>query len=411
MTTAAPPAPPSPPALGQTAHRAAMTALVLGGFAIGTTEFVTMGLLPEIAEGIGVSIPEAGHTISAYAIGVVVGAPTIAVLGTRVPRRAMLVALMAAFVVGNTLSALATSYPVLFGARMLAGLPHGAFFAVASIVAVDLAAPGRGGRAVSQIMLGIPFATVVGVPVSTWMGQELGWRSAYWGVTAVGLVTAVLVLLTLPYFAPEEGASVRTELRAFRSLQVWLTLLVGAIGFGGMFSMYSYISPMLREETGVSASTVPLYLLVFGVAGVIGTIAGGRLADRSVLRTVAGSALSLAVALLLVALSAGSVALVACAVFLASASASVFVLSLQLRLMAVAGSARTLGAAGNHAALNTANALGAWLGGLVVAAGYGWRAPSAVGALLATAGLLVLGVSLLAHRRDTRAQVVPRTAG
>ena len=411
MTTAAPPAPPSPPALGPTAHRAAMTALVLGGFAIGTTEFVTMGLLPEIADGIGVSIPEAGHTISAYAIGVVVGAPTIAVLGTRVPRRAMLVALMAAFVVGNTLSALATSYPVLFGARMLAGLPHGAFFAVASIVAVDLAAPGRGGRAVSQIMLGIPFATVVGVPVSTWMGQELGWRSAYWGVTAVGLVTAVLVLLTLPYFAPEEGASVRTELRAFRSLQVWLTLLVGAIGFGGMFSMYSYISPMLREETGVSASTVPLYLLVFGVAGVIGTIAGGRLADRSVLRTVAGSALSLAVALLLVALSAGSVALVACAVFLASASASVFVLSLQLRLMAVAGSARTLGAAGNHAALNTANALGAWLGGLVVAAGYGWRAPSAVGALLATAGLLVLGVSLLAHRRDTRAQVAPRTAG
>ena len=388
-----------------------MTALVLGGFAIGTTEFVTMGLLPEIAEGIGVSIPEAGHTISAYAIGVVVGAPTIAVLGTRVPRRAMLVALMAAFVVGNTLSALATSYPVLFGARMLAGLPHGAFFAVASIVAVDLAAPGRGGRAVSQIMLGIPFATVVGVPVSTWMGQELGWRSAYWGVTAVGLVTAVLVLLTLPYFAPEEGASVRTELRAFRSLQVWLTLLVGAIGFGGMFSMYSYISPMLREETGVNASTVPLYLLVFGVAGVIGTIAGGRLADRSVLRTVAGSALSLAVALLLVALSAGSVVLVACAVFLASASASVFVLSLQLRLMAVAGSARTLGAAGNHAALNTANALGAWLGGLVVAAGYGWRAPSAVGALLATAGLLVLGLSLLAHRRDTRAQVAARTAG
>nr|WP_252975805.1 MFS transporter [Janibacter melonis] len=411
MTTAAPPAPPSPPALGQQPH----------GDELGRPDGEAaedegghrgaVGGLPEIAEGIGVSIPEAGHTISAYAIGVVVGAPTIAVLGTRVPRRAMLVALMAAFVVGNTLSALATSYPVLFGARMLAGLPHGAFFAVASIVAVDLAAPGRGGRAVSQIMLGIPFATVVGVPVSTWMGQELGWRSAYWGVTAVGLVTAVLVLLTLPYFAPEEGASVRTELRAFRSLQVWLTLLVGAIGFGGMFSMYSYISPMLREETGVSASTVPLYLLVFGVAGVIGTIAGGRLADRSVLRTVAGSALSLAVALLLVALSAGSVVLVACAVFLASASASVFVLSLQLRLMAVAGSARTLGAAGNHAALNTANALGAWLGGLVVAAGYGWRAPSAVGALLATAGLLVLGLSLLAHRRDTRAQVAARTAG
>ena len=391
-----PTSPGGPPSPLLTPRRtaAAMVALVLGGFGIGTTEFVTMGLLPEIAEGIDVSIPAAGHTISAYALGVVVGAPTIAVLGTRVPRRAMLVALMALFVLGNAASALAGSYALLSAARFLAGIPHGAFFAVASIVAVDLAAPGRGGRAVSQVMLGIPLATVVGVPTATWLGQQLGWRSAYWAVVVVGVATVALVLTAVPRLEADEGASARTELAAFRSAQLWLTLLVGAIGFGGMFSMYSYISPMLRHETGVAASTVPVFLLVFGVASVIGTIVGGRLVDRSVLRSVVGAALSLA----------ASLVLVSAAVFLASASASVFVLALQLRLMSVAGPARTLGAAGNHAALNIANAVGAWLGGAVIAAGWGWRAPSAVGSLLALAGLAILGLSVLLHRRDARAE-------
>lgn len=387
---------------------AAMVALVLGGFGIGTTEFVTMGLLPEIAEGIDVSIPTAGRTISAYALGVVIGAPTIAVLGSRVPRRAMLVALMALFVLGNGASALAGGYGELTAARLLAGVPHGAFFAVASIVAVDLAAPGRAGRAVSQVMLGIPLATVVGVPAATWLGQNLGWRSAYWAVAVVGVVTVALVLATVPRLAADEGASARTELAALRSLQLWLTLLVGAIGFGGMFSMYSYISPTLRHETGVSPSSVPLFLLVFGIGSVIGTVVGGRLVDRSVLRTVVGGSVSLAVTLVLVAVGAGSVIVVSVAVFLASASASVFVLSLQLRLMSVAGPARTLGAAGNHAALNIANAGGAWLGGAVIAAGWGWRAPSAAGSLLALAGLVILGLSVLVHRRG--ASVRPDTS-
>lgn len=392
---------PSAPAVSSLRRSAAMVALVLGGFGIGTTEFVTMGLLPEIADGIEVSIPDAGHTISAYALGVVVGAPTIAVLGTRVPRRAMLVALTVLFVLGNAASALAAGYGPLVAARLLAGVPHGAFFAVASIVAVDLAEPGRGGRAVSQVMLGIPLATVVGVPAATWLGQHLSWRAAYWGVAGVGALTAALVLATVPHFPTEQGASMRTELRAFRSLQLWLTLLTGAIGFGGMFSMYSYISPLLQHETGVSSSAVPLFLLVFGIGSVLGTVVGGRFADVSVLRTVAGAALSLTVTLLLVALGAPWVVPVAAAVFLASATASVFVLSLQLRLMGVAGAARTLGAAGNHAALNLANALGAWLGGTVVAAGWGWRAPSAVGSGLALAGLAIFGLSLAVHRRDT----------
>lgn len=376
-----------------------MTALVLGGLGIGTTEFVTMGLLPEIAQGIGVSIPQAGRTISAYALGVVIGAPTIAVLGTRVPRRAMLLALTVLFVVGNAASALAPGYAALMGARLLAGLPHGAYFAVASIVAVDLAAPGRGGRAVSQVMLGIPLATLAGVPAATWLGQHLGWRTAYWGVAGVGVLTALLVATAVPHFPAEQGASVRTELRAFRSPQLWLTLLVGAVGFGGMFSMYSYISPLLQQESGVPASSVPIFLLVFGIGSTLGTVVGGRLADISVLRTVAGASLSLAVTLMLVALTAGSVVPVSIAVFLASATASVFVLALQLRLMDVAGPARTLGAAGNHAALNLANAIGAWLGGAAVAAGWGWRAPSALGSGLALAGLLIFGLSILLHRR------------
>lgn len=388
-----------------------MVALVLGGFGIGTTEFVTMGLLPEIAEGIDVSIPAAGHTISAYALGVVVGAPTIAVLGSRVPRRTMLVALMVLFVVGNAASALAGGYGLLTAARLLAGVPHGAFFAVASIVAVDLAERGRSGRAVSQVMLGIPLATVVGVPAATWLGQNLGWRSAYWAVAAVGVATVLLVLATVPRLSADEGASARTELAAFRSVQLWLTLLVGAVGFGGMFSMYSYISPTLRHETGVSPSSVPIFLLVFGVGSVIGTVVGGRLVDRSVLGTVVGGSVSLALTLVLVALGAGSVVIVSAAVFLASASASVFVLALQLRLMSVAGPARTLGAAGNHAALNMANALGAWLGGAVVAAGWGWRAPSAVGSLLALAGLLILGLSVALARRDAAAAPPSHPAG
>lgn len=379
----------------------ALAVLVLGGIGIGTTEFVTMGLLPEIAAGIDTSIPRAGHTISAYALGVVVGAPTIAVLGNRLPRRGLLVALMLLFAVGNAASALSPGYGTLMLARFVAGIPHGAFFGVASIVAFDIVAPGRGGWAVSRIMLGIPIANVAGVPLATWLGQQAGWRSAYWLVAAIGLLTAALVSVLVPHQPGDREARVRSELAAFLDSQVWLTLLIGAIGFGGVFAMYSYISPILRNQTGLPADAVPIYLFIYGIGGLLGTIIAGRLVDRSVLHTLVWSTVATGASLAAFAWAADSAIPAGIVLLLVCISVSAFVLALQLRLMEVAGRARTLGAAGNHAALNIANALGAWLGGVVLAAGWGWRAPSLVGAGLSVAGLVILLVSLRIHRGRT----------
>ncbi|MGB7819362.1 MAG: MFS transporter [Ornithinibacter sp.] len=387
----------------------ATVALILGGIAIGTTEFVTMGLLPEIAAGVGVSIPRAGHTISAYAVGVVVGAPLLAVVGARAPRKALLVALIAAFSVGNVLSALAPTFETLVVARFLSGLPHGAFFGVAALVAVDLAASGQSGRAVGRVMLGIPIANIIGVPGATWLGQQFGWRAAYWLVGLIGLATVALIVQAVPHLPADRTRTVRNELGALRSTQVWLTLGVGAVGFGGMFAMYSYIAPTITDVTGLSSSTVPLYLLVFGVGGFIGNVLAGRMGDWSVLRSVVMGLTGLGVALAVFAMVSAHAVLAAVMLFIIAILASVLVINLQLRLMQVAGTAQTLAAASNHAALNLANALGAWVGGLVIAAGWGYTAPAWVGAALTVPGLIILGVSVLLHRRDhpERATVRP----
>lgn len=377
----------------------ATLALVLGGVAIGTTEFVTMGLLPQIAEGVGASIPAAGHTISAYALGVVVGAPLLAVLGATWPRKGLLVGLMVAFTVGNVLSALAPTYETLVAARFLAGMPHGAFFGVAALVAVDLAPPGRAGRAVGRVMLGIPIANVLGVPGATWLGQHLGWRAAYWLVGVLAAATVALVAWSVPHLAPDRSRTVRSELGALTSLQVWLTLGVAAVGFGGMFAMYSYVAPTITEVTGLSPSAVPVYLLVYGLGGVVGAPLAGRLGDWSVLRSLVVGMAGIGASLVAFALLAPYPVPAAVVLFLSSVLASVLVINLQLRLMAVAGSAQTLAAASNHAALNLANALGAWVGGAVIAAGWGYTAPSWVGAGLAVLGLGVLGASVLVHHR------------
>jgi DHA1 family inner membrane transport protein len=376
-------------------------ALVLGGVAIGTTEFVTMGLLPQIAEGVGVDIPTAGHTISAYAAGVVVGAPLLAVVGARSPRKALLVALIGAFTVGNVLSALAPTYETLVAARFVAGLPHGAFFGVAALVAVDLAPRGQAGRAVGRVMLGIPVANVLGVPGATWLGQQLGWRSAYWLVALIGAVTVGLIAATVPHLPADRTRTVRSELGALGSLQVWLTLAVGAVGFGGMFAMYSYIAPTVTEVTGLPVSAVPVFLLAFGVGGFVGNVVAGRMGDWSVLRSVVIGMVGLGASLALFALLSPYPLPALAVLFLAAVLASVLVINLQLRLMQVAGAAQTLAAASNHAALNLANALGAWAGGAVIAAGWGYRAPALVGVGLALVGLVVLAVSVEVHRRTT----------
>ncbi len=389
----------------------ATIALILGGVAIGTTEFVTMGLLPEIAAGVSVDIPSAGHTISAYAAGVVIGAPLLAVLGATWPRKALLVGLMVAFTVGNVLSALAPTYETLVAARFLAGLPHGAFFGVAALVAVDLARSGQAGRAVGRVMLGIPIANVLGVPGATWLGQGFGWRSAYLLVALIGLATIALIGYAVPRLPRDRTRTIRNELGALTSLQVWLTLGVGAIGFGGMFAMYSYIAPTVTQVTGLPASAVPVFLLVFGASGFVGNLVAGRMGDWSVIRSVVIGLAGLGVSLGLFALAAPYAVPALVVLALTSVLASVLVINLQLRLMQVAGTAQTLAAASNHAALNLANALGAWIGGVVIAAGYGYTAPSVVGVGLAAVGLVILGISLLVHRRDHPERATLRPLG
>jgi DHA1 family inner membrane transport protein len=381
----------------------ALLALAVGGFAIGTTEFMAMGLLPQVADGVGVSIPTAGHLISAYALGVVVGAPVLAYLGARLPRRGLLVALMVAYAVANALSALAGSFGLLLLARFLGGVPHGAYFGVASLVAASLAPRGREGRAVAMVMLGLSVANVVGVPAATWMGQSLGWRSAFWVAAALALLTAVMVTLFVPACPGDAAATGRRELSLFAEPQVWLTLLAGAIGFGGMFALYSYIAKVVTVVGGLADGAVPVFLLAFGLGMVAGTFVAGALADWSVFRSLLGS--SLAMALLLLAYAAlapaGWWALVPA--FLVAVSSSVLVVNLQLRLMSVAGEAQTLGAAMNHSSLNVGNALGAWVGGLVIAAGWGYRAPALVGVALALLGLGVLLLSAIVARRTAAA--------
>jgi DHA1 family inner membrane transport protein len=385
----------------------AIDALALGGFAIGTTEFVTMGLLPEIADGIDASIPRTGHVISAYALGVVVGAPVIVSLAARVPRRELAVVLLLALGVGNAATALAHGYWPLMAARFLAGLPHGAYFGVASLIAAALVAPERRGRAVSGVMLGLSVATVVGVPASTWLGQGLGWRSAYWAVVVIAVLTAGLLVLVVPHSPGNPHATLATELRALRQPQVLFAVTAGMVGFGGIFAMYSYVAPLVTDEAGLGRSAIPWFLLAFGIGSVAGSWLAGRLADWDVERTVVGGFLGAIGVLVLVWLLAGVPVALWALVLLVGVLGSVLAINFQLRLMHVAGDAQMLGAALNHSALNVANGLGAWLGAVVIAGGHGYRAPSLVGAGLAVAGLLVFVVALRVQARAEIAAPVP----
>lgn len=372
----------------------AIAAMAIGSFAIGTTEFVTMGLLPEVAAGVGVSIPSGGHLVSAYALGVVVGAPLIAMFGARLPRRRLLGILMLAFAAANVATAVAPGFLGVLGSRFLAGLPHGAYFGVASLVAASLVLPHQRGQAVSSVMLGLATANVVGVPGATWLGQTLGWQAAYWAVAAIALLGVAAMTLLVPSAPGKPEATVGREVGALRRPQVWLTLLVGTVGFGGMFAVYSYVAPTATEVAGMPAGAVPLVLLAFGIGGFLGTIIGGRAADRALVPTLV-TTLALTVLILagFTVLAQHPLGLVA-AIFLVAINGSVLVTCLQMRLMDVAGDAQTLGAALNHASLNAANALGAWLGGLVIAAGLGYLAPAWVGAGLAVAGLVFLAASV-----------------
>ncbi len=382
-------------------HVPAMLALALGGFGIGTTEFVTMGLLPDIAAAMKVSEPTAGHAVSAYALGVVVGAPVIAALCARVPRKRLLMALMVAFTLGNAATVVAPTFATLTVARFVAGLPHGAYFGVASLAAATLAPVGQRAKAVAAVMLGLSAANVVGVPAATWLGQHLGWRDAFVVVAVIGIATVAAIARFVPELHGIRLTDPRTELGALRRSQVLLTLLVGAVGFGGMFAVYTYITTTLTDVAGMRLGLVPIVLMLFGLGMVAGNILGGVLADRGVDRAIFIAMISMIVILAGFVAAAHNPYTAAVGAFLIGASGAALAPGLQTRLMDVAHDAQTLAAALNHAALNIANAAGAWLGGVVIAAGLGYTAPAAVGAVLAVVGTALFTVTVAIARRGS----------
>jgi DHA1 family inner membrane transport protein len=376
-------------------------ALAVGAFAIGTTEFATMSLLPMFAHDLGIDAPTAGHVISAYALGVVVGAPVFAVLGARLPRRTLLTLLMGMFALANGLSALAPNYHWMLFFRFLSGLPHGAYLGVAALVATTLVPENRRTVAVGRVFLGLTFATIIGVPLANWLGQAIGWRWSLGLVALLGVLTMTLVWFMAPADPAHPDSSPLRELGALRRTQVWLTLGIGAIGFGGMFAVYTYLANILGQVTGVSVQSVPFVLSVFGVGLTVGNIVVPIFADRALIRTTGVVLVWNALALALFPLMAGNVWTISVDVFLIGVGGALATL-LQTRLMDVADDAQGLAAALNHSAFNTANALGPFLGGLAISAGYGWTAPGWVGALLAIGGLVFWLVSAMFERSRNR---------
>ena len=381
-----------------TTTRLALLALAAGGFAIGTTEFAAMSLLPQLSAGLGIDEPTAGHLISAYALGVVVGAPTIAILGAKLPKRSLLIGLMAFFALANLASALAPTYAWMLAFRFLSGLPHGAFFGVGALVAASLVPHARRTQAVGRMMLGLTAATIAGVPLANIVGQWAGWRWGFVIVTALATLTAAMILRFVPHVAAEPGASPLRELGALRRPQVWLTLGTGAIGFGGMFAVYTYLASTLTNVTGTSDAMIPVALMLFGVGMTLGTIVCAWGADRALMPT-AGLTLLFALAtFLLYAPAATHLATMLPMILFIGCSGGLGAV-LQARLMDVAGDGQTLAASLNHSAFNTANALGPWLGGMAIAAGYGWTSTGPVGVALALAGLAIWAISYALDRR------------
>jgi len=397
-------------------RRAALVSLALGGFAVGLTEFVAMGLLPEIARGLlpfeyarssSGAVAHAGWMITAYALGVVVGAPTIAALSARVPRKALVVGLLTVFVVSTVASALAPAFGLALAARFVAGLPHGAYFGAAGMVAASLLGPGNQGKGFSAVLSGLTAANVVGVPLITRLGQATNWRVAYLAIAGVFLLTLAAVLATVPAVAAVPGGSPRAELRAFRSPQVWLVAAVGAIGFAGFFAADTYIAPLTTQVTGLSPGAVPWVLVAVGLGMTVGNAAGGWSADRDLRRSmllglvglIAAAAVFALVARFPVGLYAGAFLIGAAALFLGPV--------LQARLISVAPGAQLVGAAVNQSATNIGNSVGAVLGGVVIARGYGYLAPSWVGVGLGVVGLVIAVVSFRIEARSNLPALEP----
>lgn len=385
-----------------TAVALVMLALAMGGFGIGTGEFVIMGLLPNVADTFHVTTPEAGYVISAYALGVVIGAPVIAVLSAKLARRTLLLMLMTIFAAGNIMSAMAPTFASFTILRFLTGLPHGAYFGVAALVAASMVPIHRRARAVGRVMLGLTIATLIGTPIATFLGQLLDWRAAFMLVGGLGALTVLMIALFLPKDKVADGASVLRELGALVRVQVWLTLGIAAVGFGGMFSIFTYIASTTTDVAHLSVGMIPVVLALFGIGMNVGNIVGSRLADISLKGTI-GSMLAFNVVIMtLFSMTAANPVMLCICTFLIGCGFAACP-AVQTRLMDVAADAQTLAAASNHSAFNIANALGAWLGGMAIAWGYTAAATGYVGAILSLGGLAVFGLSVALERKSGNA--------
>ncbi|MFE0647553.1 MFS transporter [Streptomyces sp. NPDC059534] len=382
----------------------ALLALAVSAFGIGTTEFVMMGLLPQVADDLGTSVPTAGYLVSAYAIGVVVGAPLLTALGSRVPRKRMLLLLMALFTVGNLASALAPGFGWLVAGRVLAGLPHGAFFGLGAVVAARLVREDRQARAVATMFLGLTVANILGVPAATLLGQHLGWRSTFLVVSAIGLLAMAALARLVPYVPVDERQGLGRELRALGRPQVLLGLLTAVFGFAGVFAVYSYLASMTTEVMGFGDSTVTIVLALFGLGMTGGALAAGPLTDRALRPTLYGSLAALVLALAAFRFTVHVPWLALVTVVVLGAVGFMTTTPLQMLVMNKAKDAPTLASASNHSAFNLANAGGAWAGGAAVAAGWGWTSPALVGAGLTVVGLVIAAVAGLLDRAGDTAE-------
>ncbi|MBB2900915.1 DHA1 family inner membrane transport protein [Kineococcus radiotolerans] len=386
----------------------AILALAVGAFAIGTTEFVAMGLLPRMADTFGVSIATAGWLITAYALGVVVGAPTLTALTHSWPRKRVLTGLMALFVVGHAATALAPTFGALVGARFLSGLGHGAFFGASALVARKIAPPGRQGQAMALVFTGLTVANVVGVPAGTYVGQQLGWRLTFALVGLIGVATIAAILAIVPEVETRAG-SLRSEFAAFRRSQVWWTLLIVTVGFASMFTVLSYVSPLLTEVAGFSEGAVSWVLVLFGVGATLGNVLGGRLADWRPYRTLAVGFAAQAVVFTGLFLFAGNRVAAAVGVFLFAFVAFTMSAPIQTRGITAAGGGASMASAAMQAAFNIGNAMGAFLGGIVIDGGFGYAATAVVALVLALLGLAILAEATRVDKNG-RAPLDPRVA-
>ena len=385
-----------------------LLALAIGGFGIGLTEFVIMGLLPEVAADFGVTEAQAGWFISGYALAVVVGALGLTAATIRLPRKPVLMGLLVLFIAGNAISAMASTYELMMTGRIVAALCHGAFFGIGSVVAASLVAPDRSAGAIAVMFTGLTAANVLGVPLGTFLGQQYGWRSTFWVISAIGVVALVGIATLVP--KPAAGTpipSLRRELGAFRSGQVWLSLTVTVLGFGGMFGAFTYIAYTLTEVSGFDSGAVPWLLVLFGAGLVVGNWVGGRLADRSIDGTLLTFLAALVVVLALFAWLAWSpVATIALLIAMGGLGFGT-VPALQSRVMRYAAHAPTLASGANIGAFNLGNALGAWAGGVAIAAGLGYTSPIWVGAAITLGALVVMGVAAVSAR-SARTARAPR---